>query len=95
MRVLCSERIVGDHQHGLAVFLHEPAQQPEDLIGALAVEVAGWLVAEQESRVGDNGTRNANALLLTSRKLPWVVLHAVGEANHLQGSFHVLAALRL
>ena len=56
--------IVGDHHHGLAELGVQSLQQGEDLVGGLAVEIAGGLVADQDARVGNERTRDRDALLL-------------------------------
>jgi hypothetical protein len=63
-------RVVGDHHDGLPVLAVEALQQVEDFVAGLAVEIAGRLVAEQQRGVGDQGPRDADALLLPARKLP-------------------------
>ena len=70
LRALGGVRIVGDHDDGLAVVAVERLQQIEDLVAGLAIEVAGRLVAEQQRRVGDDGARDADALLLSAGELP-------------------------
>jgi hypothetical protein len=65
--------VVRHHHDGLAVLAVERLQQVEDLVAGLAVEVARRLVAEQQRRVGDDGARDADALLLAARELPRVV----------------------
>ena len=72
-RALGGVRIVGHHDDRLAVLAIERLQQVEDLVAGLAIEVAGRLVAEQQRRVGDDGARNADALLLSAGELPRIV----------------------
>src|ERR1700729_665528 len=86
--------VVRDHQDGFAVFLGEAGEEVENFVGAFAVEVAGRLVAEQESGVGDDGAGDGDALFLSAGKLARVVIHAVAETYNTQSSFHVLAAFR-
>src|SRR5690606_13059129 len=62
--VLGGLRVVGDHHDGLAVLAVERLQQPQDLFGRLAVEVAGGLVADQQGRVGHDRAGDGHALLL-------------------------------
>ena len=54
--------------------LDELLEQSQDLVGALAVEVAGGLVAQQERGVGHDGARDRHALLLAARELARLVL---------------------
>src|SRR5579864_107116 len=86
--------VVRHHQNGFAVLAHKLLDERHDLVGALSVEIAGGLVAKQERRVRNNGAGDSHALLLTSGKLPRVVIHAVSQADHRECRLHVLAALR-
>src|SRR5262245_14374644 len=94
-RAVRGERVVGDHQRGLSVIPHEAVEQIQDLIGALAVEVAGGLVAEQKGRIGDDRPRDPDPLLLPARELARIVTHAVAQADDLQSRLDVTPALRL
>ena len=67
-------RVVGDHDDGLAVLAVELLQQAEDLLGGLAVEVAGRLVADQQRRIGDDRAGDGDALLLAAGQLARLVL---------------------
>ena len=68
--------------------------RPEDLVGGLAVEVAGGLIAHQQLRVRHQRARDRDALLLAAGELARLVLGAVGETHHLQRDGDVLLALR-
>src|SRR5207253_11140363 len=48
------------------------------------VQVSGWLVGEQDRRVGDQRARDGRSLLLATRKLGRLVVDAVGEADRAQ-----------
>src|SRR5215470_110043 len=74
---------------------NEPVDQVERLVGALAVQVARRLVAEQERGIGHDGTRDAHALLLATGELPRIVVHAISEAHYFERGLHVLAPLGL
>src|SRR3989304_5051475 len=67
--VLGGLRVMGDHDDGLAMLPVELLQQAEDLLGGLAVEVAGRFVADQEGRVGDDRPGDCPALLLAAGTL--------------------------
>src|SRR5664280_2954050 len=56
--------IVGDHQHRLTVVAVERAQEAQHLLGRLAVEVTGGLVADEQGRVGDDCARDRDALVV-------------------------------
>src|SRR5690606_22475892 len=76
--------VVGDHDDGLAVFAVEHLQQAEDLVGGLAVEVAGGLVADQQGGVGDQGAGDRHALLLAAGELAGLVPGALGQTDQAQ-----------
>src|SRR5207237_1134303 len=80
-RALRGERVVGHHQRGLSVISHEAVQEIQDLVRALAVEVAGGLVAEQKRRIGHDRARDADALLLSAGVLSRIVLHPVAQPH--------------
>ena len=65
----------------------------EDVVGALAIEVAGRLVGDDDRRVVDDGARDGDALLLPAGELARVVLHAVLEADDAQRGLRALLAL--
>ena len=69
LRALGRARVVGHHQDRLLVLAHEHVEELQDLAGALAVEVAGRLVAEQEGGVGHDGAGDGHALELAAREL--------------------------
>ena len=94
-RALGGVRIVRDHHDRLAVIAVERLQQVEDLVAGLAIEIAGRLVAQQQRRVGDDGARDADALLLTARQLARIVLRAIGEPDDLQRDRDALPPLGL
>ncbi len=86
-------RVVRHHDDGLAVLAVERLQQVEDLVARLAIEVAGRLVAQQQRRVGDDGARDADALLLAARELARVVIGPLAEPDDRQRRLHPLLAL--
>src|SRR6267378_4397318 len=94
-RALRGERVVGDHQRGLAVISHEAVEEIKDLVGALPVEVAGGLVAEQKRRIGHDRTRDADALLLSAGELARIVMHAVAQPHDRQRRLDVPPPLGL
>ena len=77
-------RFVGDHDDGDALFAVERHQQFHDLVAALAVEVAGRFVGEQQQRIGDDGAGDRHALLLAAGKFGRRVPRAFGQADPLQ-----------
>src|SRR5574337_1475037 len=86
--------IVGDHHDGLAVLAVEFLQQSQDFLGRLAVEVAGRFVADQQGRVGHDGARDRDALLLATREFTGLVRSTVGQPYQLKCNPGILPALR-
>ena len=66
-----------DHDDGLAVLAVERLEQAEDFVAGLAVEIAGRLVAEQQRGIGDDGARDADALLFAAGERARIMLRAV------------------
>ena len=73
-RALGGVRIVRHHDDRLLELGVQPLQQSQDLLARLGVEIAGRLVGEQQRRVGDDGARDRDALLLAAGELARVVL---------------------
>ena len=94
-RALGGARVVGHHQDRLAAIRDEQRQQVQDLVGALAVEVARRLVAQQEGRVGHDRARDRDALLLPARELAREVVHAILEPHDAERGLDALAPLGL
>jgi hypothetical protein len=83
-------RVVGD-EHDRPTVRVQRAQDVEDVMAGLRVEVAGRLVGEDDRRVGDDGPGDGDPLLLAAGQLPRLVPEAVAEAEPLEG----LAGARL
>ena len=81
--------LVGDHQHGHALFGQLP-HHAEHLAGQLRVKGAGGLVKVNNFRVGGKGTGDRHPLLLSAGKLAGVVVGTVCKAylgQHLHADF--------
>ena len=74
------DRIVGDHDDGAALGM-ELAQQPEDDLFVLGVQIAGGLVGQDDLRIVDEGAGNADALLLAAGKLRGQVMRRGLQAD--------------
>ena len=76
--------IVGDHDDGVARGVEALEEIDDDaLVGG--VEVSGGLVGEEDGRVVDQGTGDADALLLSSAELAGEVAGAGAEADAIEG----------
>ena len=82
-----------DHDDGFAVLAVERLEQIQNFIARLAIQVARRLVAQQESRIGDDGAGDADPLLFAAGKGARIMLGAMGQANHRQGGLDMLGAL--
>src|SRR5262245_58606574 len=52
-------------------------EQIPDHLAGLGIQVAGWLIGQDESRMADQRARDRDALLLAARQLPRPMAHAV------------------
>ena len=59
----------------------ERDEQVHDLVAALAIEVAGRFIGEQDQRLGDDGARDGDALLLAAREFGRRVMLPAGQAD--------------
>ena len=56
-------------------------QKSKHLVGGSGIQVAGWLIGQQETRLVDQGARQSYALLFAAGKLARPVIPAVFEAH--------------
>ena len=75
--------LVGDDHDGLAVAM-EVAEEFEDLVARLAVEVAGGLIGQQQRRLLDQGPSDRHPLPLAAGHLVGAVPHPVGQPDTCQ-----------
>src|SRR5215510_2544496 len=68
------------HQGGLALGV-TLEHQLNDLGAGRLVEIAGWLVRDEDRRIRHERTRERDALLLATGQLRRIVVAALGEAN--------------
>ena len=74
-------RVVGDDDKARLPRAIERQHQFEHALGGLPVEIAGWLISEHASRLGDQRSGDRRPLALASRQLRWGVLQAVPEPH--------------
>ncbi len=79
--------IVGDDDQGATALLLLLAQECEDFVAPLVIEVARRLVGEQHLRVLDQGPRDGHALLLSTGKLRGLVLEPVAQPDLAENLF--------
>jgi hypothetical protein len=59
-------RIVRNHDDSFAVLTIQALQEIQNLIPGFTIQVARWLIAEQQRGIRNDATRNANALLFAT-----------------------------
>src|SRR2546426_12819629 len=84
--------VVRDHDDRLVKLAIELCKQEQDFFRRFGVQVAGRFIRHQNRRVGDNGTRDGDALLLPARKLPRIMVHAVCQTDRLKSGCDVSLA---
>src|SRR6185436_9846042 len=70
-------------------------QYSQYFFGGIGIQVARWLVRQNQQRVCDDRAGNCHALFLPTGKLPGVVCHAVAETHKGQRGLDVLSTFRL
>jgi hypothetical protein len=58
--------------------------QFENQLTGLSVKIAGWLICQQDLRLGNERACQGKALLLSAREFAGAVMAAVGESNFAQ-----------
>jgi hypothetical protein len=87
--------IMGDQHHRCTGFAPDIPQRIEHHRRRLGVQVAGWLVRQQQWRIISQRAGNSNALLLPPRKLHRAVIQPVGQAKHIQQVTRPLFRIKL
>src|SRR6516165_6950588 len=82
--------IVGGEQHRGAGFV-ELDEQPQQSLRVIGIDIAGWLVGEQQLRARDHGARDRGALLLTAREDWRQRPHPLAQPYPVQELHHLLA----
>ena len=78
---------MGDQQHGDAALGVQPLKDIHDLDTGPGVEVAGWLISQQNRWLVDERPRDRHALLLSTGELVGVVTGPVAEPDRLERRF--------
>src|SRR5262245_53847595 len=77
--------VVSDEEDCLRERAAELFEEVENLLGGFCIEVAGWLVGDDKSRIRHESPGDANALLLAAGELPGSVVHPILQADERQG----------
>ena len=84
---------MGNDDDRNAKTLIDVPNQLQNRMGRLRIQGAGGLVAEQHLRIGGQGSRNGDTLLLAAGELGRIGIGLIGKPNHiqkLQGTFFCL-----
>ena len=74
----------------LLEILVELAEEIQDLVRALAIEIAGGLVRDEDLRIGDDRAGDRHALLLAAGELPGIMVFPALEAHDAERRHDVL-----
>jgi len=74
-------RIVGDQHEGCLVLLLPAEQKLNDLRARRFVEIAGWLVGDEDRRMGRERARDGDPLLLAAGQLGGIMVAAIAQAD--------------
>src|SRR5581483_3482990 len=87
-------RIVRYQQDRLAQAFLQLGHEIENLLGRMGIEIARRLIGDNQGRVGDDGTGNADTLLLAAGKLPGTMMQPIAQPDQVQSGQHLLAPFR-
>src|SRR5512143_2697132 len=73
--------IVSHHQDGLAIVAHQPVEQVENSAGRAGIEVAGWLVRDQQRGIVGDRSGDGCSLLLSTADLAGQLVSLISKAN--------------
>ena len=81
------------HQHDGVAARMQLVKQRHDLITGLRVQVARWLVSEDDRGAIDECARNGNALALSAGELVRLMVHALFQIHRAESRFGAFDAL--
>ena len=84
---------MSDEYQSLAPLAASSRQQLGDLMGIVVIEVASWLVSENECRVVRQSSGDCDALLLTTAQFRRPVIASIAEADGVE-ELHCAAAIQ-
>ena len=70
---------MGCDDEGGLVFLLEGAEQVDDFIPVLGIEVAGWFISQDQFWSIDQSAGQGDSLLFSSGKFRWTMIHAAAS----------------
>src|SRR5262249_10652417 len=82
------------HDDGLLESLIEFGKKGKDFFSGFGVEVTSRFIGDHDGRIGYNSARNRNSLLLSTGKLPRIVVHPFGESDRFQCRLNMGLAVR-
>ena len=80
----CQVVIVGNHYHGLPLFMDYPLHELQNFQSRVGIQVSRGLIRKYYLRINDQRPCNTDSLLLTSGHLSRSVVQELSEAHHLE-----------
>ena len=71
--VLSKSWVMGNHNNSIASLV-DAMKLLHNSFGTLRIETTGRLIGKNDFRIGDQGASNGDTLLLTTRKLIWIII---------------------
>src|SRR5262245_55016834 len=84
---------MGRNHHGRAKAV-ELDEQANEALADIGIDVAGWLVGQEDIGLGDHGARNRHALLLATGERRRLVLQALTQTDPGEELFDIVAVIR-
>src|SRR5690606_40028719 len=78
--VVCTLRIMCDHDERLAKLTVQTRQQSHDRLGRFSIEIACGFVSYDDLRIGDDCASNGKALFLATRELARCMVVSISYA---------------
>jgi hypothetical protein len=77
--------IMGGYKQTYLQIVADAAQQAGYIAPGYGIQVAGWLIGDDEARLMHERSRQGDALLFSTRKLQSTMVHATTKSDTLQG----------
>src|SRR5215216_7974316 len=91
--ILHSPCIVRDHYDGLCKSSVEVLKQSQNLFRRVRIKVAGWLIGNDDTRVGNDSSGNRDTLFLPAGELARVVAYPITQPDYFQSRADMILAL--
>ena len=87
LRQGCDLGVVRHQEQGHSQFPIKTLHEIENLFRSVRIQVAGWLIADNDGGIRHNGPGDTNPLLLSSRQLSRLMIGSVAQIDRVQGNF--------